>query len=128
MDTDPVGGGETLAQLIRSVMDQNPGLTQTEIAKRAGVSTSAVNTWVLGTRGVGGKSGRGPSRKSLEGLADALGVARDRVFAAANQRTPGPLSPDAEARILELYRRLSAEEQRIVERQMMALAADDAQA
>jgi hypothetical protein len=80
---------------------------------------SAVNTWVNGVRV--------PSRKSCDKLADALGEPRDRVFAAANRRTPGPLSPDAEERILDLYRRLTAEEQRFVERQLVALAADDQQ-
>jgi transcriptional regulator with XRE-family HTH domain len=117
---DTVDEGETLAQLIRRVQDRHPDLTQTEIAKRAGVSVSAVNTWVHGSRT--------PSRKSCDKIADALGVDRDLVFAAAKRRTPGPLSPNAEERILGLYRRLSAEEQRIVERQLMALAADDQQA
>lgn len=112
--------GETLAQLIRRVQDERPELTQTEIARRVGVSVSAVNTWV--------NSARVPSRKSCDKIADALGIDRERVFAAAKRRAPGPLSPDAEERILELYRRLSAEEQRIVERQLVALAADDSQA
>ncbi|WP_369183294.1 helix-turn-helix transcriptional regulator [Streptomyces sp. Y1] len=114
-----VDEGETLAQLIRRVQDARPELTQTEIARRAGVSVSAVNTWANG--------GRTPSRKSCDKLADALGEPRERVFAAANRRTPGRLSQDAEERILELYRRLTAEEQRIVERQLVALAADDPQ-
>ncbi|MFD7410117.1 helix-turn-helix transcriptional regulator [Kitasatospora purpeofusca] len=109
--------GETLPQLIRRVQDDRPDLTQTEIARRAGVSVSAVNTWATGSRV--------PSRKSCEKLADALGEPRERVFAAANRRTPGPLAPDAEERLLELYRRLTAEEQRIVQRQLAALAADD---
>lgn len=113
-------GGETLAQLIRRVQDKHPDLTQTEIARRAGVSVSAVNTWANGSRI--------PSRRSCDKLADALGEPRERVFAAANRRTPGPLSPDAEERLLELYRRLTVEEQRFVERQLMALAADDPQA
>jgi transcriptional regulator with XRE-family HTH domain len=112
--------GETLAQLIRRVQDAKPELTQTEIARRAGVSVSAVNTWANGTRV--------PSRKSCDKLADALGEPRERVFAAVNRRTPGPLSPQGEERILELYRRLSAEEQRIVEKQLVALAAEDPQA
>lgn len=108
---------ETLPQLIRRVQDERPQLTQSEIARRAGVSVAAVNTWVNGTRV--------PSRSSCDKLADALGEPRERVFAAANRRAPGPLSPDAESRILELYRRLTAEEQRIVERQLAALAADN---
>ncbi len=109
--------GETLPQLIRRVQGDRPELTQTEIARRAGVSISAVNTWALGTRV--------PSRKSCDKLAEALGEPRERVFAAANRRTPGPLTPDAEERMLTLYRRLTAEQQRFVERQLAALAADD---
>ncbi|WP_280688317.1 MULTISPECIES: helix-turn-helix transcriptional regulator [unclassified Kitasatospora] len=109
---------ETLAQLIRRVQEQHPELTQTEIARRAGVSISAVNTWVNGVRV--------PSRKSCDKLADAIGEPREHVFAAASRRAPGPLSPDAEQRILELYRRLTADEQRIMEVQMAALASRDA--
>ncbi|MFF2954294.1 helix-turn-helix transcriptional regulator [Kitasatospora sp. NPDC057965] len=109
--------GETLPQLIRRVQDARPELTQTEIARRAGVSVSAVNTWVNGERV--------PSRKSADKLAAALGEPRERVFAAAGRRTPGSLTPDAEERILELYRRLTADEQRIIERQLAALAAPD---
>ncbi|MCC9307747.1 helix-turn-helix domain-containing protein [Kitasatospora sp. RB6PN24] len=112
-------GTETLPQLIRRVQDARPELTQTEIARRAGVSVAAVNTWVNGARM--------PSRKSCDKLADALSEPRERVFAAANRRVPGPLAPDAEERILALYRRLTADEQRIVERQLAALAADDHQ-
>jgi transcriptional regulator with XRE-family HTH domain len=117
-DMDTVdASSETLPQLIRRVQDARPELTQTEIARRAGVSISAVNAWANGIRV--------PSRRSCDKLADALSEPRDRVFAAANRRTPGQLSPDAEQRILELYRKLSAEEQRIVELQMGALAARD---
>lgn len=108
---------ETLPQLIRRVQDERPELTQTEIARRAGVSIAAVNTWVNGARV--------PSRKSCDKLADALGEPREHVFAAANRRVPGPLSPDAEQRLLELYRRLTADEQRFIERQLAALAAED---
>jgi transcriptional regulator with XRE-family HTH domain len=110
-------GGETLAQLIRRVQDGRPELTQSEIARRAGVSVSAVNAWANGVRT--------PSRRSCDKLADALGEPRARVFAAANRRTPGALSPESEQRILELYRKLTAEEQRIVERQLVALAVED---
>ncbi|MFE6866057.1 helix-turn-helix transcriptional regulator [Kitasatospora sp. NPDC057692] len=109
--------GETLPQLIRRVQEQDPSLTQSEIARRAGVSVSAVNTWVNGERV--------PSRRSCDKLADALGEPRERVFAAAGRRAPGPLTPDAEERVLELYRRLTAEEQRLIERQLAALAAAD---
>jgi transcriptional regulator with XRE-family HTH domain len=114
---DTVDEGETLAQLIRRVQDARPELTQTEIARRAGVSISAVNSWANGVRV--------PSRRSCDKLADAIGEPRERVFAAANRRTPGALSPESEQRILELYRKLTAEEQRIVERQLVALAVED---
>lgn len=117
MGMDTVDEGETLAQLIRRVQEARPELTQSEIARRAKVSVSAVNAWANAIRV--------PSRRSCDKLADALGEPRERVFAAANRRTPGALSPEAEQRILELYRKLSAEEQRIVERQMMALAVED---
>lgn len=115
---------ETLAQLLRRVMDEHPDLTQTELARRVGVSISAINTWRSGARG----SGRGPAEKNLRALAEALrtyGVTEAELTAAADRKVPGPLDPNGEQRVLELYRQLSAAEQRFIERQMQGLATED---
>lgn len=111
---------EDLAQMLRRVMDEK-ALTQTEIARRVGVHVSTVNLWVQRKRGLG----RGPSRDTLTKLADALGESPRSVFAAAGRKVPGPLSPDAEARVLEIFRDLTAEQQRMFETQMRAVREDN---
>lgn len=97
---------EDLAQLLRRVMAEKD-LTQTEIARRIDVSVSIVSAWVNRKRG--GK--RGPSSDILNRLADALGEPRDRVFAAAARKTPGPLNPDQEQEVLAVFRELTKEQQ-----------------
>lgn len=93
-------------------------LTQTEIARRAGVSVSIVSAWVNRTRG--GK--KGPSRQTLERLAEAIGEPRERVFAAAARKVPGPLTPDKEQQVLQAFRELTEEQQSDKILEMEALA------
>lgn len=110
---------EDLSALIRRVQDQRPHLTQSEIARRLDVSSSTVNSWITRRRG----AGRGPNRETLTRLASVLGVPEAEVFAAAGRKTPGPITPDREQRILEAFRNLTAEQQEMVEIQMRALVA-----
>lgn len=119
METSPQPP-EDLAQLIRRVMDEK-GIAQAEIARRAGVSVSAVSTWVNRKRG----AGRGPSRDILHRLAAALGEPERRVFEAAKRKTPGPISPDAEQNLLEYFRDLTEEQQHAKLVEMRALAEDN---
>jgi transcriptional regulator with XRE-family HTH domain len=115
--TDRVdSAAEDLSHLIRRIMAERD-LSQTEVARRSGLSNATISAWVRGTRG-----GRRPRPEYLEKLADGLGVPRDTVFDAASLAVPGPLSPDAEERILQLYRRLTAEQQQFVETTAKALA------
>lgn len=115
--TDEPERVEDLAQLIARLKDKHQ-VSESEIARRIGVSAQAVNGWANRTRG--GK--RGPNRESLRRLHDAFpDFTEAEIFAAAGRRAPGPLSPEAEERIQELYRDLTAEQQAIVETQMRAL-------
>lgn len=116
VETTPEPPIETLAQLLRRVIAEK-GLTQTEIASRVGVSISIVNAWANGKRG--GK--RGPNRETLEKLADALGEPRDRVFAAAARKTPGPLTPDKREAVLRVFEELTEEQQAAKLIEMQAL-------
>jgi transcriptional regulator with XRE-family HTH domain len=111
---------EDLADLIKRIQDQH-GVSQSDIARRLGISNSAVNLWVNRRRG----SGRGPGSDTLRKLAAAYGIPEREVFAAAGRKQPGPVEPDAEARIVSLYRELTAEQQYILEVQMRALAEDN---
>lgn len=113
----PPEHAEDLAQLLAR-LKATYGVTDTAIARRIGVATSTVNSWANRTRG--GK--RGPSRDKLHALAEAFPKFTEaEIFAAAGRQSPGPLAPDAEARILELWRGLTVEQQRAKEVELRAL-------
>lgn len=120
VETTPEPPTDDLAQLLRRVMDEK-NLTQLEIARRSGISKSTIGAWVNRTRG----TDRGPSRENLRALAAAIGEPEGRVFAAADRKTPGQLTPDDEAEVLEYYRELTAEQQRAKKIEMRALARDN---
>ncbi|MEU2111868.1 helix-turn-helix domain-containing protein [Streptomyces sp. NPDC019507] len=106
---------ETFAQLLQRLKDDYPGLTDSEIARRVGVHVSTVNTWVHGKRT--------PRPDALRAIAREFPKYTEaELFAAVGRRAPGPLSPDQEERLLQLFRELTAEQQAITETQMRALA------
>lgn len=108
---------EDLAQLLARLKDTY-GVNESEIARRIGVAPSTVNSWTNRTRG--GKRGARPEK--LRALAEAFPKFTEaEIFAAAGRDAPGPLSPDAEARIIELWRGLTEEQQRLKEIEMRAL-------
>lgn len=77
-----------------------------------------MNSWVHRKRG----GGRGPKRETLQALAREFPkLTADEIFRAAGRQSPGPLTDEAEARILELYRGLTADQQRMKEVEMRAL-------
>lgn len=108
---------EDLAQLLAR-LKSTYGVNESEIARRIGVAPSTVNSWTNRTRG--GKRGARPEK--LRALAAAFPkFSEDEIFAAAGREKPGPLSPEAEARILALWRGLTAEQQRAKLVEMRAL-------
>ncbi|MFF7561914.1 helix-turn-helix domain-containing protein [Streptomyces pseudovenezuelae] len=108
---------EDLAQLLARLKDTY-NVSESEIARRIGVAPSTVNSWTNRTRG--GKRGARPEK--LRALAEAFPkFTEDEIFAAAGRETPGPLSPEAESRILELWRGLTEDQQRAKEVEMRAL-------
>lgn len=109
---------EDLAQLLARLKDTY-NVSESEIARRIGVAPSTVNSWTNRTRG--GKRGARPEK--LRALAAAFPkFTEEEIFAAAGRETPGPLSLDAQQRILELYGQLTAEQQKLIEAQMRAVA------
>ncbi|MFE7106601.1 helix-turn-helix transcriptional regulator [Streptomyces sp. NPDC057575] len=108
---------DDLSTLIRAAQGQRADLSQSAIARRIGVSPATVNSWVSRRRG----TGRGPNKETLAKLATVLGLPEREVFAAAGRRLPGPTNPDMEKRILDLFRGLTAEQQKVTEIQMRAL-------
>ncbi|WP_330349229.1 XRE family transcriptional regulator [Streptomyces sp. NBC_00582] len=108
---------EDLAQLLARLKDHY-GVNESEIARRIGVAPATVNSWTNRTRG--GKRGVRPS--SIAALAREFpAFSEDEISRAAGRETPGPLSPDSEARILELWRGLTADQQRSKEVELRAL-------
>ncbi|MFF1282203.1 helix-turn-helix domain-containing protein [Streptomyces sp. NPDC058299] len=108
---------EDLAQLLARLKAEY-GVTETEIARRIGTGVSTVNSWSNRTRG--GK--RGPNREKLRALAREFPkFTEDEIFRAAGRQSPGPLSAEAQARVLELWAGLTAEQQRAKEVELRAL-------
>lgn len=107
---------EDLAKLIRWIQDET-GDSGSRIARRIGVASATVNSWLHGTRG----GTRGPAKATLQRLAAEYQIPEERVFAAAGRRTPGPLTPDARERLLVLFEELTEEQQRAKEVELRAL-------
>lgn len=108
---------EDLAQLLDRLKSEYD-VNESEIARRIGVAASTVNSWTNRTRG--GKRGVRPS--SIHALAREFPkFTEEEIARAAGRQSPGPLSPESEARILELYRGLTAEQQKAKEVEMRAL-------
>ena len=104
---------EDFAQLLARLRDTY-GVTDSEISRRLGVSTGTVNHWT--------HRRRAPKRDNLQALAREFPkFSEEEIFAAAGRETPGPMSADSEARMLELWRDLTAEQQRAKEIEMRAL-------
>ncbi|MFJ4837115.1 helix-turn-helix domain-containing protein [Streptomyces sp. NPDC088746] len=113
MATEDATPTEDLAQLLARLKDEY-GVNDSQIATAVGVSVSTVNTWV--------HRKRQPRPDALRALAAAYPrFTEDQIFAAAGRKTPGPLSPAAEERLLELFRGLTAEQQEIKELELRAL-------
>jgi len=108
---------EDLAQLLARLKTEY-GVNESEIARRIGVAPATVNSWANRTRG--GKRGVRPS--SIRALAEAFPKFTEAEIArAAGRATPGPLSAEADARVLELFRGLTKDQQRAKLVEMRAL-------
>lgn len=108
---------EDLAQLLARLKDEYD-VNESEIARRIGVAPATVNAWVHRKRG----TGRGPNRDKLRALAQIFPkFTEDEIFAAAGRVTPGPLSTDKEAEVLEYFRDLTEQQQQDQLIQMKAL-------
>ncbi|MFD9763238.1 helix-turn-helix domain-containing protein [[Kitasatospora] papulosa] len=113
MATDDAPPGEDFAQLLARLRDEY-GVNDSQIATATGVSPSTVSTW--------NHRRRQPRPDALRALAAAYPKFTEaEVFAAAGRKTPGPLSPTREERVLDLWRGLTAEQQEIKELELRAL-------
>ena len=114
METEDNPPVEDFAQALAALKDEYQ-VGDSDIARAIGVSSAAVGTWV--------HRKRKPRREAIESLAAAYPkFTRDRLFRAADREAPGPLSPDAEERLLDLFRELTTEQQEMKELEMRAIA------
>lgn len=114
VETEDIPPVEDFAQALAALKDEYR-VSDSDIARTIGVSSAAVGTWV--------HRKRKPRREAIEALAAAYPkFSRERLFRAADREAPGPLSPDAEARLLDLFRELTAEQQEMKEIEMRAIA------
>lgn len=104
---------EDFAQLLKRLKDEY-NVTETEVAKRIGVSVSTVNTW--------SHRKRTPRPDALHRIAAEFPTfTTDELFEATERVGPGPLAPDAETRIMDLIRSLPRDQQEIAEVQLRAM-------
>ncbi|MGA5506871.1 XRE family transcriptional regulator [Streptomyces umbrinus] len=108
---------EDLAQLLARLKSEYD-VNESEIARRIGVGASTVNSWTNRTRG----SKRGVRQANIEALAREFPkFTEDEIFRAAGRPSPGPLPPESKQRVMEIYERLTAEQQKSFEAQMRAV-------
>jgi transcriptional regulator with XRE-family HTH domain len=110
---------EDFAQVLAALKDQYQ-VTESKVAKRIGVHVSTVNNWAHGKAN--------PRAAAIRALAAEFpAFTEERLFAATGRKAPGPLSPDSEAELIEYFRELTEERQRIMLIQAKALRDDDRQ-
>lgn len=113
MDSPEPQRVEDFPQLLAR-LKETYNVTEQQIGDAVGVHVSTVNTWM--------HRKRKPRPAVLRALAAAFPKFTERELFEANDRAaPGPLSPDAEARILDLIRGLTVEQQQMTEAQLRAL-------
>lgn len=113
MDADvPPHANEDFAQVLAELRDHYD-VTDSEIARRVGISPAAVHNWTH-RKAI-------PRSAAIKQLSEAFpAFPQARLAAAAGRTAPGPLTPDREARVLELFRQLTTEQQRLAEIQLKA--------
>lgn len=113
METEDNPPVEDFAQALAALKTEYK-VGDVDIAKAIGVTSSAVGTWV--------HRQKKPRRASVVALAKAYPkFTEERLFAALGRQAPGPLTPDAETRLLDLFRELTAEQQEMKEVEIRAL-------
>ncbi|CAM5592401.1 helix-turn-helix domain-containing protein [Streptomyces purpurascens] len=105
---------ETFAQVLRALKDEY-GVSESEVARRIGGHVSTVNNWAHGKAR--------PRPAAVRALAREFPrFTEQRLFAAMGKRAPAPLSPDQRDAVLEVFDRLTAEQQEMLLIQARAVA------
>ena len=111
---------ETFAQVLAELMDHYK-VNGSDVARAIGGSPSTVSTWSNGKKT--------PRDEAIRRLAEAYpAYSVQRLTAAAGRKAPAPLGPDARERLLQVFDRLTEEQQQMLEIQAKALADSNKQA
>jgi len=119
---DPARKGEDLAALLGRLLAEVPGKTQKDLATEAGIRYPTLNAWMNRTRGT--------SRIDPDALRKLVATFRKwgvevtpkEMFESTGRPVPGPTGDEREARLLQIYRQLSADKQRDLVRDAEAMA------
>lgn len=113
--TRPVdSANETFAQALAALKDHYR-VSESEIARRIGAHVSTVNNWAHGKVN--------PRPAAIRVLAQEFpAFTETRLFAAIGKRAPAPLSADRRAAVLEVFDRLTQEQQEMLLIQASAVA------
>ncbi|ALF00173.1 helix-turn-helix domain-containing protein [Streptomyces phage SF3] len=105
---------ETFAQVLAELLTTYK-VNGSDVARAIGASPSTVSTWLADKRT--------PRDDAIRKIAEAYPkYTVQRLTAAAGRKAPAPLSPDARQRILDVFDRLTEEQQQILTIQATALA------
>jgi transcriptional regulator with XRE-family HTH domain len=106
--------GETFAQALAALKDDYR-ISENKIAERIGVHVSTVNNWAHGKAN--------PRPAAIRSLAQAFPrFTEARLFAAVGKRAPAPLPPDRRDAVLQVFDRLTEEQQNMLLIQASAVA------
>lgn len=109
MDTAEQAPVEDLAALLKRLLAEKDK-SQAWLAAETGIPLATINAWVVGRRAPKGASGS----ESLRKLAVALGATPKAMFEAAGRRAPGPLSREREDKLMQIFRALPVDGQRML--------------
>ena len=106
--------GETFAQLLAALKDHY-STNDSRVAERIGAHVSTVNNWAHGKAN--------PRPAALRAIAEAFpAFTEERLFASVGKRAPAPLSRDKRTEVLEVFDRLTEEQQEMLLIQASAVA------
>ncbi|MFF1756179.1 helix-turn-helix domain-containing protein [Streptomyces sp. NPDC058266] len=109
-DTD----NETFAQVLAELMASYK-VNGSDVARAIDSSPSTVSTWLADKRT--------PRDDAIRKLSEAYPkYSVKRLTAAVGRKAPAPLAPDAKQRLLDVFDRLTEEQQQMLEIQAKALA------
>lgn len=119
METPEHPQAEDFAQTLAALKDHYKA-SDTEVARRIGVHVSTVNNWAHGKAN--------PRPAAIRALAAEFpAFTEERLFASIGKRAPNPLSPDGRAAVLEVFDRLTEEQQKMLLIQASAVAESNEQ-